>query len=270
MTINPPIYWFFIRGLMREAAHWEDFPKKFEKAFPGHKVVALDLPGSGTEWNQKCPLTVPEMADKLREQGNQWIQQEEARSGKSPKCYLLAISLGGMVAIDWLQRFSEELEGGVFINISLSGINPFYQRLKPKAWMPLLQIVLTKDVERREKKVLELTTSQFVVTDSSLKNRVLAYQKHPSTKVNFLRQIYAASRFKAGTQKIKKPILLLNSLGDRLVDSACSSTIHEKWQWEIKTHPSANHDLPLEDPDWVIDQIREWLLKTKVFISNRS
>jgi pimeloyl-ACP methyl ester carboxylesterase len=259
MTNNAPTLWFFIRGLMREAAHWEDFPKAFELAFPGNKAIPLDLPGSGINWNLKCPLTVGEMAKALREQAKIRIEQEITEKGKTPVCYVLAISLGGMVALDWIQRFPKDFKGGVFINTSFSGVNAFYQRLKPKAWGPLLEIVLTKDVKLRERKILKLTTSSFKVEDVHLNNRLEAYEKHPATKANFVRQLIAASRFRPNLKKVNPPILLLNSLGDKLVDARCSSIIGENWSWPVKTHPNANHDLPLEDPDWVIDQIRDWL-----------
>jgi len=264
MTTSSPTYWFFIRGLMRESAHWEDFPSKFELAFPNHKVVMLDLPGSGKNWKMNCPLTVGEMVESIRVQVKDHLKSERQLSGKTPHCFVLAISLGGMVALEWIQRFSNELNGGVFINISLSGINPFYQRLKPRAWIPLLNIVLTRDVQKREKKVLELTTSHFTIGEKSLKQRVMAYQNHPATKINFVRQLVAASRFRPKLSQKTPPILLLNSLGDRLVDSACSSTLQSKLNWELKTHPTANHDLPLEDPQWVISQIQDWIKKQKI------
>ena len=263
MSTNPPVYWFFIRGLMREAAHWEDFPKIFEKSFPNSKVVMLDLPGTGQHWKSKCPLSVTEMAAFVRSEAQKYLELSVREQGNLPHCYLFAISLGGMVALEWLQRFPDEIKGGVFINVSLAGFNPFYRRLKPKAWLPLLDIALTKDVKTREKKVLSLTTSQFQIEESSLAKRVAAYEKHPVTKENFIRQLIAASRFRPKLTKTQLPVLLLNSSGDRLVDSSCSSLIQSQWDWELKTHPKANHDLPLEDPQWVITQVREWLQKQR-------
>ncbi len=261
MKIKNTTYWFFIRGLMREAAHWEDFPKQFETAFPESKVVTLDLQGSGAHWNSKAPLTILEMAESVRQQAQNWIVAETTKTGKIPKCYVLAISLGGMVALEWLQKFPEDLKGGVFINISLSGINSFYERLKPRAWIPLAKIIFTRDVVLRERKVLELTTSNFQVKDSLLKKRDEVFRKHPANRLNFLRQLIAASRFKVPKQNVKRPILLLNSAGDRLVDSSCSEKIHKKWNWELKTHPTANHDLPLDDPNWVLDKIKSWVVR---------
>jgi pimeloyl-ACP methyl ester carboxylesterase len=166
--------------------------------------------------------------------------------------------------LEWLQRFPEDFKGGVFINISLSGVNAFYKRLKPEAWLPLLKIVLTRDVKLRERKILELTTSTFQVKESHLKDRAEVFEKHPATKTNFIRQLFAASRFRPIPKIFNAPILLLNSEGDRLVDFQCSVAIGEKWNWRVKTHPTANHDLPLEDPDWVITQIRDWKKQNEV------
>ena len=82
MKIKNTTYWFFIRGLMREAAHWEDFPKQFETAFPESKVVTLDLQGSGAHWNSKAPLTILEMAESVRQQAQNWIVAETTKTGK--------------------------------------------------------------------------------------------------------------------------------------------------------------------------------------------
>lgn len=259
MTTNPTQYWFFVRGLMREFAHWENFPQQFEQKIPGAKVYGLDLPGSGRNWNSQSPLTVTEMARDLRREFKETTDLLFKNHSQKPPCYLLAISLGGMVALEWLQAFPEDLQGAVFINISLSGINPVYQRLKTSAWLPMLKILATSDVQQREKKVLELTTSQFVSTETSLKRREEAFRQHPATRINFLRQLVAASRFQPKPVPIKAPVLLLRSQGDRLVDANCSAQIGAKWNWEVKTHPTANHDLPLDDPQWVLTQIEHWL-----------
>jgi hypothetical protein len=34
--------------------------------------------------------------------------------------------------------------------------------------------------------------------------------------------------------------------------------LHEKWGWPIERHPWAGHDLPWDDPQWVISQIDTW------------
>jgi hypothetical protein len=55
----------------------------------------------------------------------------------------------------------------------------------------------------------------------------------------------------------------LNSLGDRMVAPACTEAIAKRWNVESKTHPWAGHDLPLDDPEWVIAMVVEWLSRSR-------
>jgi hypothetical protein len=41
---------------------------------------------------------------------------------------------------------------------------------------------------------------------------------------------------------------------DVLVSPQCSATLAHRWQVELRIHPDAGHDLPLDDPAWVIQQ----------------
>jgi hypothetical protein len=34
------------------------------------------------------------------------------------------------------------------------------------------------------------------------------------------------------------------------------------WRAELREHPSAGHDLPLDDPAWVAGRIAEWWLRS--------
>ncbi|WP_156302935.1 alpha/beta fold hydrolase [Methylogaea oryzae] len=55
------------------------------------------------------------------------------------------------------------------------------------------------------------------------------------------------------------PLLLLNSLGDRMVAPSCTTEIAALWTVPCLTHPWAGHDLPLNHPAWVIAAVREWM-----------
>ena len=57
-------------------------------------------------------------------------------------------------------------------------------------------------------------------------------------------------------------MLLLQSLGDHLVNPVCSTRIAGHWRWPLVSHPTAGHDLTLDDGEWVIAQIRAWLEKS--------
>ena len=45
----------------------------------------------------------------------------------------------------------------------------------------------------------------------------------------------------------------------QLVASQCSQSIAGVWGCPLRWHPTAGHDLPLDDPQWVIDQIQQWV-----------
>jgi hypothetical protein len=44
-----------------------------------------------------------------------------------------------------------------------------------------------------------------------------------------------------------------------MVDPGCTEAIARAWSLETQTHPWAGHDLPLDDPPWVIGAVGEWL-----------
>ena len=51
--------WILLRGLIREHAHWYDFPERFSARLgEGHRLVCLDLPGNGDDYRQRSPTRV--------------------------------------------------------------------------------------------------------------------------------------------------------------------------------------------------------------------
>jgi alpha-beta hydrolase superfamily lysophospholipase len=54
------------------------------------------------------------------------------------------------------------------------------------------------------------------------------------------------------------PVLVLNGAADRLVDPRCSRALAARWGAELHVHPHAGHDLPLDEPEWLVDRLVEW------------
>jgi predicted alpha/beta hydrolase family esterase len=75
---------------------------------------------------------------------------------------------------------------------------------------------------------------------------------------NTLRQLLAAARYRCDDPPAVRT-LLLASTRDALVDWRCSHAIAQAWDCPLREHPRAGHDLPLDDPGWVIDQVAEWM-----------
>lgn len=242
--------WIFLRGLTRGADHWGGFVAEFAQVHPQARVVALDLPGNGALWAQPSPSSVAGLAQACRAQ---WLA-----SGQTGPVHLLAMSLGAMVALAWAQRYPEEVAALVLINTSLRRLNPFYQRLRPQNYGALLRLgVLARGDLARERKILQLT-SRHPGRDVLLE-WVLLRKRYPVSVANALRQLWAAARFDAGVRAPDVPVLLLAGNGDQLVAAQCSRTLAQLWHCPLRLHPSAGHDLPLDDGPWVGVQVRQWL-----------
>ena len=123
--------WIFLRGLTREARHWGSFTAQFEARLATDQVTALDLPGNGEFHAQTSPLTAAGMVT--------FARQQLLAQGIKPPYQLLTMSLGGMVATCWAQRYPHELSRLVLINTSMRPFNSFNQRLKPSNYATLLR-----------------------------------------------------------------------------------------------------------------------------------
>jgi pimeloyl-ACP methyl ester carboxylesterase len=71
--------------------------------------------------------------------------------------------------------------------------------------------------------------------------------------------LLAAISFRAATTTPPVPLLLLAAQQDKLVNVKCSITLAKRWGSPIKLHPTAGHDLPLDDGEWVARQVGEWM-----------
>jgi pimeloyl-ACP methyl ester carboxylesterase len=115
--------WILLRGLTRESRHWGSFPQSFREQVPNANPVMLDLPGNGRLNTMKSPTTVARMTA--------YCRAELVRGGVTPPYYLLAMSLGAMVAVDWATNHADEIGGCVLINTSLRPFSPFYRQEEP-------------------------------------------------------------------------------------------------------------------------------------------
>jgi pimeloyl-ACP methyl ester carboxylesterase len=244
--------WIFLRGLTRERRHWGDFPAVFREAIPAAEIVAPDLPGNGTLNALRSPAAIGAMVEHCR---NALREQ-----GIRPPYFLLAMSLGAMVAAEWAARHPEDLSGCVLIGTSFGGISPFHQRLRPRNYATLLGLALPgMNDAAREAAVLRLTSNLAENRDRIVQDWSAWRREHPVSRANALRQLWAAARYRLPAQRPAVPMLVLAGAGDALVDPACSRELARRWQTGYAEHPAAGHDLPLDDGAWVARQVREWM-----------
>ena len=107
--------------------------------------------------------------------------------------------------------------------------------------------------------MLRLTSRRAAELGAVLPPWVGVRQARPVSRSNALRQLMAAARYRAPLQAPVPRMLLLGSQNDGLVSGQCSQAIAQAWQVPLALHPSAGHDLPLDDGPWVLAQIRRWL-----------
>ncbi|OAI19997.1 MULTISPECIES: alpha/beta fold hydrolase [Methylomonas] len=245
-------HWLLLRGLARETAHWGDFPLRLRSAFPASTVTCVDLPGTGSHFREACPTSIGSILELTRERAY--------RAGALERpVTLLALSLGGMVAWEWACRYPADVAAGCLINTSFSGVSPFYRRLRWQSYGALANILLEREIGRRERRILELVSNQTRNIEE-LSNVWLDIQsERPVNPSNAAKQLIAAARFRPKTPPDGMPWLVLSGLGDRLVAPACSSAVSQRWQLSNDSHPWAGHDLPLDDPDWLVNRLRTWI-----------
>ncbi len=244
--------WVLLRGLTREAAHWNGFERRLSTSLgPQHRVLTLDLPGNGTLYQARSPTCVAEMARACR--------AELSRRNQPAPYVLVAMSLGAMVALDWACRAPQDMSGCVLINTSLRGLSPFWQRLQPHNYASLAGVMLPgRTPLQREQAVLAMTSNQLARQGETAAAWAAVARQRPVSRGNGLRQLLAAARYRAPPHPPAVPALLLASAGDRLVSAQCSQRIAAAWGWPLRMHPDAGHDLPLDAPAWVQQQICDW------------
>ena len=240
----PP--WLLLRGLMRETRHWGDFPQRLAEATQA-AVFALDLPGNGLRSREASPNTVGAMAADI---AAQW-----QRLNGGP-VRVLALSLGGMVAVEWARQAPNTVTGLVLCNTSMRPHGAPWQRFSLRAVPSLLRLLVSApDAAVVEADILRLTSNRAEDHAPLVADWAQWRRQCPVAGRNVLRQLTAAARYRADDAPTV-PTRVLCSASDRLVSSACSERLAAAWQVPIAMHPDAGHDLPLDAPDWVIGELR--------------
>lgn len=238
--------WLLLRGLTREQSHWGDFPRRLAERFPGHRFHCADLPGTGVRLNEQSPVTIAG----IREQVRQSVELPEPFG-------LIGLSMGGMVALDWAQNHPQGVAGLVLINTS-TGFSPPWRRMRTAALVSAPGLVFSP-ADRRESAILGLTSRQGATDPETLRAWVRIQQQRPVRRAAMLAQLLAAAAYRPHSGAPPVPGMLLASQGDRIVHWRCSHTLSRRWDWPLWLHPEAGHDLPLDDPDWLLERLADLL-----------
>jgi pimeloyl-ACP methyl ester carboxylesterase len=244
--------WILLRGLARESAHWGAFIPLLQSAFPEAQITLLDLPGTGCFHQETSPDSIKAITEKVRHHAfDKGFMQQPVT--------VLALSLGAMVAWEWMHRYPKDICGATLINTSFADLSPFYQRLRWQSYRDFAALIMTRNRHNRESRILHLVSNRRDQDEQIAHAWKKIQSERPISLKSSFRQIIAAATFRPGDIKPQQPVLLLNGQGDRLVAPGCSEAIHEKWNLELRRHRWAGHDLTLDDGAWVVLQLKDWV-----------
>lgn len=240
-----------LRGLTREKSHWGSFLPKLKRSIPEAQVYCLDLPGAGTENDKESPLSVSGIADVLRER---WLAELKPKNRK--RWYIVGHSLGGMITLDWVERYPTDFKQAFLINTSSRGHVQFWRRIRPIAIKEFANIARSEPGVERERLVLRLTSNKKADNEKIMRDWVEFARRRPIKQGTAIRQLIAASRFRAKFND-DNSLVFLCAKGDKLVHYQASQALAKVSNSPCFVHEDAGHDLPLDDPDWVVEHICE-------------
>ena len=115
-------------------------------------MVFLDLPGAGENRNLDPGLDIAAMVPRLRGQLQKKIGSQKAR--------FFCLSLGAMVAMEWMHQFPEDIVSAALINPSSKKHSPFHERLRFGAYNFMLKALVASSLRKREFAILEMISNR--------------------------------------------------------------------------------------------------------------
>lgn len=213
--------WVFLRGLGAHEGQWGEFEKIFLRHHPRAEVHHLTLRGNGLRAEETSLLTMLQNVEDLRERLIKKI-------GVGRKFNFIGTSMGAMAGIEWYIHHPQDFRAIICIGTSDGSQSPFYHRVQ-----------------------IQNIRGVLALADKS--------QGMNTGVLNLIRQAIAAHFHKFPSKRPKVPTLLLTSAEDKFTHPDCTLRLAAKWKIEPHVHPTAGHDLPVEDPEWLARKIKNFL-----------
>ena len=148
-------------------------------------MFTLDLAGMGTERRRNAPISVRETMEDAR---HRW---EALNADHGGPWGLLAISFGGMVALEWGKEHPYDFQRIVAINTSVGSLSPAQHRLRPGVWLDFLKIARSKSPLQKRKNDSRIQQQHQANRDTKLEEEWSGY----ATNKPKIRPITASDRF---------------------------------------------------------------------------
>lgn len=236
--------WVVIRGLGRETEHNKEFMDILRMMDPNAEVKGVDLPGAGEFYKLSSPMSIESIAE--------FVAMELKKNAVDER-YIISVSLGAMVVTALLKNYPELAQGAILANASFANLSPFYHRLQIEAYMHLYRAATATSLQERERAVLDMVSNRpdrhnFIEPWAEIA------RKRPVSTLNFVKQLFSAATYNVDMHPPKVPMLVLVSAQDRMVKSECSKKLAEYWDVPMETHPTAGHEIWLDDGPWVAEK----------------
>ena len=154
----------------------------------------------------------------------------------------------------WAELYPQQIESVAIINSSLKQFSPFYKRLLPRNYLMILKAIGETDIFKQENMILQITSNKLQDTQLYLKSFATFASEYKILKFNIIRQLVLANNIKI-KQLPRIPFKVIVSQNDRLVSSDCSVKIANNFSGGLYVHPTAGHDLPLDEPAWLVETL---------------
>ena len=237
-----------LRGLGREAGHWGSSLKTFKAFFPHSQIFTPDLPGAGVNHKNDVPFGLKKFIPILREQVD--LKPNENN-------IIMGLSLGGMCTMEWIRQYPQDFKGAVLMNTSFGDVSLPWKRMKPDL---LIQMAIAQfqKKEAGEEVVMEIISNNPSGYEENLKIAYELLKLRPMKFQSLVKQLLAGAFYRLRSREISTPLLVLGSTNDKMVSSECSVSLGKKLNCEVRLHPWAGHELPMDDAEWVCRQVRNW------------
>ena len=249
------VTFFLLRGIGRESGHWGNtFTNYVKNQIPSAQFVLMDLPGAGRYYNKPALSTIEKMADFLR---TEHLTLMDSLEGKK---VIVATSLAGNVALEWVMQYPGDFQGAILLSTSLKRICKGKERVQPEAKKQFVNIFLTDDIKEREKEFLSINSNLNVGNDSLLNAWENIQKLRPVAKGALLKQTVAGMVYKPRRAEPTIPVLLIGSKTDKIVAETCFRKVAKALNGDLYLHEHAGHGIPVDVPQWLADTTSYWTL----------
>lgn len=253
MSLTPVV--IALRGLTREAGHSRDFCEALQSADATLTPHGIDLPGTGAFF----ALTSPDTIDGIAQHVARTLQAHAL--AQSP-LYIVAQSMGAMVALALAARNDVHVIGMTLANTSLRQYSRFSERLQASQWWSFVSCVMRwNNLAVREQRIAAMVSQQPLAAET-LAQLIAIQQAHPVSRATLLAQLRAAITF-AGPTQPPAPVQLLCSQHDKLVAPVCSRRLAQQWQCSLHVQNLAGHDLLRDAPQWCAERVHVHVAQIK-------